>query len=80
VAAQKGGRQGEGYGTKLVNEPEPFEEEKLPALWKAILPLVLVAVLNKVFTDLIFRFYGTTVSLTLLPHATTIQVSSMAAG
>jgi len=29
---------GEGYGTKLVNEPEPFPEEKLPNPWLAVAP------------------------------------------
>ena len=33
---------GEGYGTKLVNEPEPFTDEKLPNPWLAIAPLVIV--------------------------------------
>src|SRR6478672_4606418 len=33
---------GEGYGTDLVNEPEPFEEQKLANPWLAILPLVVV--------------------------------------
>ena len=51
---------GEGYGTKLVNEPEPFAEEKLPNPWLAIAPLVIVGVMNKVFTVLIPRFYGAT--------------------
>ena len=43
-------RAGEGYGTKLVNEPEPFPVEKLPNPWLAIAPLVIVGVMNKVFT------------------------------
>jgi H+/gluconate symporter-like permease len=70
---------GEGYGTTLVNEPEPFEEERLPALWKALLPLVLVGVLNKVFTDVIFQYYGQTFTPTLGEHPTTIQVSGVVA-
>ena len=44
---------GEGYADKLVrleNEPEPFREEKLPNVALAILPLILVFVLNYVFT------------------------------
>src|SRR6476661_7634928 len=51
---------GEGYGTDLLNEPEPFEAEKLPNPWVAILPLVLVGVLNKIFTGLIPQIYGKT--------------------
>jgi H+/gluconate symporter-like permease len=47
---------GEGYGTELVNEPEPFDDkEKLANPVLAILPLVLVGVTNKLFTDLIPR-------------------------
>ncbi|MBK8336855.1 MAG: GntP family permease [Sterolibacteriaceae bacterium] len=49
---------GEGYGTDLVNEPEPFESAKLANPLIAILPLVLVGVMNKVFTVLIPGFYG----------------------
>ena len=77
---RKAAAEGEGYGAKLVNEPEPFDEAALPPLWKALIPLILVGVLNKVFTDLIFSFYGKSVTLTLMSsHPTTIQVSSMAA-
>jgi H+/gluconate symporter-like permease len=49
---------GEGYGTNLVNEPEAFEHDNLPNPLIAILPLVLVGVMNKVFTLLIPQFYG----------------------
>ena len=35
---------GEGYGTDLRNEPEPFEDEKLPNPWIALSPLVVVGV------------------------------------
>jgi hypothetical protein len=52
-----GGRRG--YGTELVNEPEPFDDkEKLANPVLAILPLVLVGVTNKLFTDLIPQIYG----------------------
>ena len=72
---------GEGYGTKLVNEPEPFPDEKLPSAWLALAPLVLVGVANKVFTILIPRFYGTThtASLPGLAHPVVTQVSSVTA-
>ncbi|MGZ8995734.1 MAG: GntP family permease, partial [Rhodospirillales bacterium] len=59
---------GEGYATsgeKLENEPEPFEEEKLPNAMLAILPLILVFVLNRVFTDLIPALYGDTFQFAL---------------
>jgi len=48
----------EGYGTNLVNEPEPFTNEKLAHPLVAILPLVLVGVMNKVFTLAIPTLYG----------------------
>jgi H+/gluconate symporter-like permease len=53
---------GEGYGDKLLNEPAPFEAQRLPPAWIALLPLVLVGVTNKLFTDWIPRLYGTTQS------------------
>lgn len=53
---------GEGYGTNLVNEPAPFEHARLANPLLAVLPLVLVGVVNKVLTDLIPRLYGSTSS------------------
>jgi H+/gluconate symporter-like permease len=38
---------GEGYGTNLVNEPEAYVAEKLPNPFLALLPLVLVGVVNR---------------------------------
>ena len=52
----------EGYGTDLINEPAPFEDEKLAHPLIAILPLVLVGVMNKVFTMVIPALYGDSVS------------------
>ena len=69
----------EGYGTILVNEPEPFEEEKLANPWIALLPLIVVGVLNKVFTVAIPQFYGTSFTLALAGHPVTIQIGSVAA-
>src|SRR6201997_4217035 len=48
---------GEGYGTELRNEPEPFEAEKLPNAWIALLPLVMVGVANFVLTFAVPRAY-----------------------
>lgn len=48
----------EGYGTNLKNEPATFPEEALPHPIVALLPLLLVGVMNKVFTVLIPQFYG----------------------
>jgi H+/gluconate symporter-like permease len=74
-------RAGEGYGTQLVNEPEPFPDEKLPSPWLAVAPLVIVGVMNKVFTMLIPRFYGETHTAQLAGMAKplTTQVSSVVA-
>ena len=74
-------RAGEGYGTKLVNEPEPFPAEKLPNPWLALSPLVIVGVMNKLFTALIPHFYGGTYSAELpgLAKPVVTQVSAVAA-
>ncbi|GAB3039117.1 GntP family permease [Oleiagrimonas citrea] len=61
---RKAARAGEGYGQNLVNEPAPFEGGKLANPIIAILPLLLVGVTNKIFTDLIPRLYGATTSFT----------------
>ena len=62
---KKAAARGEGYGNILVNEPAPFEYEKMPNPWVAVLPLVVVFVLNRVFTSLIPHFYGATNSFQL---------------
>jgi H+/gluconate symporter-like permease len=49
---------GEGYGTNLLHEPEPFDHGHLAHPMIALLPLVLVAVVNKVFTITIPQLYG----------------------
>src|SRR3546814_5501505 len=50
----------EGYGepAKLVSGPAEFTGGKLANSFIAILPLILVGVTNKLFTDWIPRFYG----------------------
>jgi H+/gluconate symporter-like permease len=53
---------GEGYGEGHTNEPEPFDaNEKLANPFIAVLPLILVGVTNKIFTDLIPKVYGKSV-------------------
>jgi H+/gluconate symporter-like permease len=49
---------GEGYGTGHINEPEHVPEEGMPNPVVAILPLVAVGVLNKLFTVALPRVYG----------------------
>ncbi len=53
-------KSGEGYGdvATLLNEPAEFSGGKLANPLVAILPLVLVGVSNKLFTNWIPRFYG----------------------
>ena len=75
-AAQK---HGEGYGTELLNEPEPFEEKELPNPWIAIAPLVVVGVTNFMFTYLVPRAYGAKHEVTLGGHAIVTQIGPVAA-
>jgi len=51
---------GESYGTELLQEPEPFTAGKLTHPAIAILPLLVVGIVNKVFTTIIPGLYGTT--------------------
>lgn len=60
---------GEGYGTGHSNEPEAIAAETLPNPLIALLPLVMVGVLNKVFTLAIPGLYGTSHSVALTPGA-----------
>ncbi|PSL04302.1 GntP family permease [Cecembia rubra] len=50
---------GEGYGEGHFNEPDEEIRESLPKPIVAILPLVVVAVLNKAFTEMVPKYYGT---------------------
>ncbi len=78
---KKAAAAGEGYGTKLINEPLPFAEEKLPNPWIALSPLIIVGVTNMLFTMLIPKLYGTTHTAQLpgMAKPLTTQVSSVAA-
>ena len=51
---------GEGYGTGHLNEPGPMPDEKIPPWSIAILPLLAVGILNKLFTTLIPHAFGAT--------------------
>src|SRR5688572_27820881 len=57
---RKAAAAGEGYGENLLNEPEAFAGDHLAHPLVALLPLVLVGVSNKLFTDLIPHLYGAT--------------------
>ncbi|VTN09581.1 H+/gluconate symporter and related permeases [Raoultella terrigena] len=56
---------GEGYGTDLQNEPETPDNINLPHPLIAIAPLLLVGVLNLLFTRWIPQWYGPTHELSL---------------
>jgi H+/gluconate symporter-like permease len=70
---------GEGYGTELVNEPEPFEEKDLPSPWIAVLPLLVVGVANFVLTFAIPRAYGATHEMKLGDHPIITKIGPVAA-
>ena len=70
---------GEGYGTNLLNEPEPFEAEKLPNPWIALAPLVTVGVANLVLTQVVKRGYGATHEIALGGKPIVTQIASVAA-
>lgn len=54
----KAQRNGEGYGTNLVNEPETPADLNLPHPFIALLPLMVVGIANLIFTWLIPLTYG----------------------
>ncbi|HEV7404244.1 MAG TPA: GntP family permease [Chthoniobacteraceae bacterium] len=55
---------GEGYGTVLVNEPEAFVHDKSAPAVVAVIPLLLVAGVNKWLTVLIPAYYKASHSFT----------------
>jgi len=71
--------QGEGYGTNLRNEPEPFEAGKLPNPWIALSPLVVVGVANFLLTHGVIRAYGARHEIKLGDHPIVTQITSVAA-
>jgi len=70
---------GEGYGTELLNEPEPFVDKDLPNPWIALSPLVVVGVANFVLTQLVPRAYGAKHTATLGGQTIVTQVGPLAA-
>ena len=71
----------EGYGAGHLLEPEPAGGERLPHPAVALLPLVVVFAMNKVFALLIARCYGAVheVRLAGTPKPLATQISSVAA-
>jgi H+/gluconate symporter-like permease len=74
-------KKGEGYGEFHVNEPEPIAKESLPNPFIALLPLIVVGVMNKLLTGWIPKFYpeSYTVDLTHTGHPTAVQVKPLIA-
>jgi len=72
---------GEGYGTDLRNEPETPDNINLPNPLLALSPLILVGVMNLLFTHWIPQWYGKTHTLALPGLATpvTSEVSKLTA-
>jgi H+/gluconate symporter-like permease len=70
---------GEGYGTNLLNEPEPFEAEKLPNPWVALSPLIVVGVTNFILTHLVLRAYGAQHEIRLGDHPIVTKIAAVAA-
>lgn len=77
---QAAGR-GEGYGTGHRNEPEPLPPAELARPMIALAPLVVVGVLNLMFTAAIPAFYGPSIETTLagLDHPIATQTRAVAA-
>lgn len=67
LARRKALANNEGYdsGRTLVNEPETVEEGNLPNMWIALIPLLVVAILNFVLTNNITNIFGSTYVLDL---------------
>ncbi|AYN95480.1 GntP family permease [Pseudomonas sp. LTJR-52] len=72
---------GEGYGIELRNEPETPDNINLPNPLLALSPLILVGVMNLLFTHWIPQWYGKTHTLALPGLATpvTSEVSKLTA-
>jgi H+/gluconate symporter-like permease len=72
-------RAGEGYGEGHLNEPAPAGEERLPHAAVAMLPLVLVALLNKLLTSWIGRAYGHSFEFDLSTKVAPVDVDAVRA-
>ncbi len=74
-------KNGEGYGENHTNEPEVYIREKLPRAFVAMIPLVIVFVMNRVLTSLVTSHYGTTAAVNFpgLPNPIEVQVTAVAA-
>jgi H+/gluconate symporter-like permease len=78
---RKAMQRGEGYGTELRNEPETPDNIHLPNPLLALSPLILVGVMNLLFTHWIPQWYGKTHTLALpgMAAPVTSEVSKLTA-
>ncbi|WP_416260307.1 GntP family permease [Gibbsiella quercinecans] len=65
LARRRAQRSGEGYGTTLRNEPATPEDILLIHPMIALLPLVVVGVMNLIFTHALPHWYGATYEIAL---------------
>ena len=77
---RKAQKNGEGYGAGHIHEPQEIATDRLPPFWLAIIPLILVVVLNKLFVPLIKAHYGDAANIQLegMDHAVTVSVATVA--
>ena len=81
MEAPQGRGGAEGYGAQHIQEPDPPTDERLPHPAIAVLPLIVVFAMNKVFMILITTGYGAVheVRLAGMTRPLTTQISSVAA-
>ncbi|PVM77474.1 GntP family permease [Caulobacter radicis] len=64
---QRAAARGEGYGSGHRNEPERLDGGPTPGIWLALVPLLLVALGNRLFLALLQTGYGDTAIAALNP-------------
>ena len=70
---------GEGYGSHVRNEPAALDQERPAHPAVAILPLIVVGVANKIFTDWVLAHYGKSATFSLIGRSIKIDISGTAA-
>ncbi len=66
-ARRKAAANNEAYDSNqpLLNEPEPYKDAHLPPLWLALIPLIVVGIMNYVMTNQMINIFGKEFSLAL---------------
>jgi H+/gluconate symporter-like permease len=70
---------GEGYGTGHTNEPDNIDDEQLISPYLAILPLLLVGILNKYFTIAIPDYFGKSFTVDIPGHPLVVDITKLVA-